>query len=163
MPDLNHAVKTRRKNLKKKWTGKAWQEKRLAFIKQRGGKCEWCESIERLTVHHPQRNSYGDQVYMDFYLSGCVLLCARCHAALHAGRVLCEGTHEDGENHYRWHDAEMCSYCFLKEHPEIIEKKRESARIKRKIQKGLRDKQKQSVQEWKDKHPKAKACLNSAG
>lgn len=112
-------TKTRRRNLKKKWTGKVWKEKREGFIKSRGGKCEWCGSTHKLTVHHPMRNSYGDQAYMDFYLSGCILLCISCHAAVHAGRTLCERHHDDGENHYRWHDAEMCGYCFLKEHPEI--------------------------------------------
>ena len=43
---------TRRKNLKKKWTGKEWKIARETFIKERGGKCEWCGSTERLTVHH---------------------------------------------------------------------------------------------------------------
>lgn len=156
-PDLAHAVSTRRKNLKKKWTGKVWKEKRLAFIKNRGGKCEWCGSTDRLTVHHPQRNSYGNEVYMDFFLSGCVLLCARCHAALHAGRVLCEREHEDGENHYRWHDAEMCSYCFLRENPEIVEKSKESKRKARKIQRELREMQKVKVQTWKKEHKRVKA------
>ncbi len=70
------------------------------------------------------------------YLSGCVLLCSRCHAALHTGRVICRNEHEDGEIHYRWHDAEMCSYCFLKIHPELIEQKArdKSAQRRRKVQ-----------------------------
>jgi len=123
---------SRRKNLTKTWSGKEWKEKRLAFIESRGGKCEWCGSTERLTVHHPMRNSYGNTAYMDFFLSGCTLLCSRCHSALHAGRVICEREHEDGEVHYRWHDAEMCSYCFLKLHPELKEqKKRDKNRAKR--------------------------------
>lgn len=123
-------TRTRRNNLRKKWSGKAWQEKRAGFIKSRGGICEWCGSKDHLTVHHPQRNSYGDTVYMDFYLSGCILLCRKCHAALHAGRTLCEYPHEDGENHYRWHDADKCSYCFLKEHPEIANKKKFEKKLK---------------------------------
>ena len=122
-PEITRTT-TRRKNLKKKWGGKEWKVKRLAFIDSRGGKCEWCESKERLTVHHPQRNSYGTSAYMDFFLSGCILLCSRCHAALHAGRVICEREHDDKEVHYRWHDAEMCSYCFLKLHPELKEQKK---------------------------------------
>lgn len=127
-------TKTRRKNLKKKWTGKVWKEKREGFIKSRGGKCEWCgikqgvylgkdekgrDRYLALTVHHPMRDSYGDMAYMDFYLSGCIVLCPSCHYATHHSRTLCERHHDDGENHYRWHDAEMCGYCFLKEHPEI--------------------------------------------
>jgi hypothetical protein len=154
IPDLVAAVKTRRKNLKKKWTGKKWKEARLGFIRNRGGKCEWCGSDKNLTVHHPMRNSYGDDTYMDFYLSGCILLCSKCHTAVHVGRVLCDRVHEDGENHYKWHDAEMCSYCFLKENPEILEKSKENKRIKRKIQRELRNKEKLRVQTWKLNHPK---------
>lgn len=140
---------TRRKNPKKKWSGKEWKAKRLAFIKDRGGKCEWCGSTEKLTVHHPQRNAYGDQVYMDLYLSGCVLLCNRCHKAIHSGLVLCEREHDDGKNHYRWHDADMCGYCFLKEHPEIVEKAAEAKREKRKRQRELRKSQAAKVKQWK--------------
>lgn len=140
---------TRRKNLKKKWTGKEWKIARETFIQERGGKCEWCGSTERLTVHHPQRNGYGDQVYLNFYLSGCVLLCSRCHAALHAGKVLCEREHADGEKHYRWHDAEMCSYCFLQEHPEIKELAEIARAEKRKRQRELRKAQAAKVKNWK--------------
>ena len=88
-----------------------------------GGKCSWCGSTQSLTVHHPSRNEYGSAAYMDFYLSGCVLLCRRCHQATHVGKVLCANEHEDGENHYKWHDSEYCSYCFFKLHPEYKEKK----------------------------------------
>lgn len=140
---------TRRKNLKKKWGGKEWKVAREKFIQERGAKCEWCKGTERLTVHHPQRNGYGDQVYLNFYLSGCVLLCSRCHAALHAGKVLCEREHADGENHYRWHDAEMCSYCFLQEHPEIKELAEIARSEKRKRQRELRKAQAQKAKEWK--------------
>ena len=132
-PPETTRTNTRRKNLKKKWTGKEWKLAREKFIQERGGKCEWCGSTDKLTVHHPMRNGYGDQVYLNFYLSGCVLLCSKCHAAIHAGLVLCERDHADGESHYRWHDAEMCSYCFLKIHPELKEqKKRDRNKAKRK-------------------------------
>lgn len=143
----------RRKTLNKRWSSKAWREKRLTFIKERGGRCEWCGSTQKLTVHHPQRDSYGDEVYMDLYLSGCILLCNRCHAALHAGRVICERDHDDGETHYRWHDAEMCSYCFKKEHPEVIEAAARAKRAKQKRQRELRKKEGQKVKAWKKANP----------
>jgi hypothetical protein len=130
-------VNNRRKNLNKTWSGKAWKEARIGFIESHGGKCEWCGSSEHLTVHHPMRNSYGPDVYLDFALSECVLLCRSCHAALHNGRVLCTREHPDGLNHYKWHDADMCGYCYLLEHPEIKEKKavakREQARNRRSL------------------------------
>lgn len=158
---------TRKNNLKKKWTGKEWKQKREGFIKDRGGKCEWCkhkqgeravsatdghEYIVRLAVHHPMRNVYGSDVYMDFYLSQCIVLCQACHTASDKGLELCEREHEDGLNHYRWHDAEMCGYCFLKEHPEILIKKKkekerlkEAAKVKRKLES-------EKVKKWKTEH-----------
>lgn len=151
------ATTTRRNNLKKKWTGKAWKEKRLAFIKTRGGACEWCGSSERLTVHHPQRNAYGDEVYMDFYLSGCVLLCSRCHAAIHAGMVLCEYQegvfHVDGNKHYRWHDAEMCGFCFIKVHPEVKIAAEKAKKEKLKRAREARKRQAAKAKQWKKDHP----------
>jgi hypothetical protein len=147
---------TRRTNLKKKWTGKQWKVAREGFIKSHGSKCEWCGHTDHLTVHHPQRNSYGDDVYLDFGLSECILLCRQCHAAVHAGRSLCERNHEDGENHYRWHDAAMCGVCFLKEHPEIIQKRKESEQKKRDNQKAARKIQSDKVKAWKKAHPKVK-------
>ncbi len=152
VPPEQTRTSTRRKNLKKKWGGKEWKIAREKFIQERGAKCEWCKGTERLTVHHPQRNGYGDQVYLDFYLSGCVLLCSRCHAAIHAGRVLCEREHADGEKHYRWHDAEMCSYCFLQEHPEIKELAEIARAEKRKRQRELRKAQAAKVKAWKEKN-----------
>jgi len=143
---------TRRKNLKKKWGGKEWKIAREKFIAERGGKCEWCEGTERLTIHHPMRNSYGDLAYMNFYLSGCILLCSRCHAALHAGKVLCEREHADGENHYRSHDAEMCSHCYLQEHPEIKELAEIARAEKRKRQREIRKAQAAKVKAWKEKN-----------
>lgn len=143
------ATKTRRNNLNKTWQSKAWKEARSGFIVSHGGKCEWCGSPEHLTVHHPQRNSYGPEVYLNFALSECILLCRSCHAGLHAGRVLCEREHEDGKNHYRWHDAEMCSYCYLKEHPEIKDKKdrakREANKKRRELAKAARRKFKEKI------------------
>lgn len=146
-------TQTRRKKLKKKWTGKEWQQKRLEFIEKMGRKCSWCGSTEYLTVHHPSRNEYGTDAYMDFYLSGCVLLCRRCHQATHVGKVLCTGEHEDGENHYKYHDAEMCNVCFHKAHPEI----KINAELKKQAMKDeakrRRQEQAAKVKKWKKEHP----------
>jgi hypothetical protein len=149
-------TKNRRKKLKKKWTGKEWQEKRLEFIKKHNGKCEWCGSTSRLNVHHPYRNGYGEQVYMDFYLSQCVLLCNKCHTAVHVGKVLCTNQHDDLENHYMWHDADMCGYCFLKAHPEIEENKRLKKEADRLLKKRL---SKEAKEKYLKEHPKPKNVL----
>ena len=134
------ATRSRRKNLKKTWTSKEWKAARLAFIKERGGKCEMCGYDKYLTVHHPFRNVYGKDAYDDFYLSGCILLCRSCHSATHAGMTLCKRDHPDGEKHYRYHDAEMCSYCYKLLHPEIKELQ-EIRKIRAKKKKKLLEKQ----------------------
>ena len=148
-------IDNRRKKLKKTWTGKLWKAKRLEFIKLHKGKCDWCGSTVTLTVHHPMRDAYGEEAYMDFYLSGCVLLCSKCHKATHVGKVLCDNVHEDGENHYKWHDALECGVCYNKAHPEI-----KTARLKKKadakaLKKKLMDDQKARVKEYKLSHKKA--------
>jgi hypothetical protein len=149
-------VSNRRKKLKKKWTGKIWQEKRLEFIRIKGGHCEWCGSTEYLTVHHPSRNEYGTDAYMDFYLSGCILLCRRCHQATHVGRTLCQNEHQDNENHYKWHDAEMCSYCFLKLHPEIKERQKAEKAALAKKKRDYDKQQRAKAKKWKADHPQKK-------
>ena len=113
--DLTVRTSNRKKKLQKTWAGKLWKEKRLEFIGDRG--CSWCGSKEYLTVHHPYRNSYGSELYMDFYLSQCVVLCRRCHSALHAGKVLCEC-----REHYRPFDAQECFVCYASKYPEVLEK-----------------------------------------
>ena len=146
-------TKTRRKNLKKKWTGKLWQEKRLEFIFKHGGKCIWCGSTTSLNVHHPHRNSYGDEAYMNFYLSGCVILCRACHTAVHVGKVLCENMHDDGKNHYKWHDADMCGVCYLKAHPEIKINAELKKQAVKDAQKRYRQEQAAKVKAWKKANP----------
>ena len=115
MVDLEKRTKKRRERLRDTWSSKEWKEKRLAFIGTQG--CSWCGSREYLTVHHPYRNGYGKELYMDFYLSQCVVLCRRCHAALHAGKELCSC-----KQGYKPFDADTCFTCYSKKHPEILEK-----------------------------------------
>jgi len=153
-------VTTRRKKLKTKWTGKLWREKRLEFITRMGGKCSMCGSTEYLTVHHPSRNEYGSDAYMDFYLSGCVLLCRKCHQAVHVGKTLCTNTHSDGVNHYRWHDAEMCTYCFLALHPEIKINAELKKQALKDAQKRYRQEQAAKAKAWKKEHPLKKSNAN---
>ena len=146
MVDLNKRITNRKKKLQKTWSGKEWKEKRLAFINGRG--CSWCGSKEYLTVHHPLRNSYGKELYLDFYLSQCVVLCRRCHSALHAGKVLCAC-----KEHYRPFDAEMCFTCYTKKFPEILEKVKFDKEQKQKEQKAYRRKK---YIESKEKYNKKK-------
>jgi hypothetical protein len=105
-----------------------------------------------LTVHHPMRDAYGEEAYMDFFLSGCMLLCSKCHKATHVGKVLCEKVHDDGENHYKWHDALECGVCYHKAHPEIKENQKKKVEATKALKKKLRDKQKADAKAWKERN-----------
>ena len=150
LPNLHHAVKTRRKKLNKTWQSKEWKEKRLAFINGRG--CSWCGSKEYLTVHHPYRSAYGKDLYIDFYLSGCVVLCRKCHSALHVGKTLCEC-----KKHYRPFDADMCFPCYCIKFPEALEKVKAYKEAQKASQKAYRKKRYQESKkkqlEWRKDHP----------
>lgn len=141
-PD-NIRIINRKKKLSKIWTTKEWKEKKTEFIK--GKVCSWCGTTEKLLPHHPYMNSLKDGTYMDFYLSGCIVLCTRCHFALHHGKKLCPKC----KKHYCSFDAEMCYPCYTKEHPEIIEAREKTKRhfkeLKKKRQKELREKFKASL------------------
>jgi hypothetical protein len=147
----NHKTKN-----KKKWSSKEWKIKREEFIISHGSFCDWCGSDSYLTVHHPYRNVYGKTTYDDFYLSECVLLCRSCHSATHAGMVLCtykEGIYHDGARHYRFHDAEKCSFCFKKEHPEVEIARKLAKNQREKRARDARKKQAERAKQWKKDHP----------
>jgi len=143
--DLNRRITTRRKRLQKTWSTKEWKEKRAAFIGDRG--CSWCGSKEYLTVHHPFRNGYGKELYLDFFLSQCVVLCRRCHSALHAGKVLCVC-----KKHYKPFDAEMCFTCYASKYPEVLEKVEIAKEQKKRKDKEYRHKQYLKQKQWKKDH-----------
>lgn len=153
MPNLEYSKKARRKKLTKTWQSKEWKDKKKAFIGERG--CSWCGSQEYLTVHHPFRNGYGPEIYMDFYLSKCVILCRRCHAALHKGLVLCQC-----KKHYRPFDAEECFTCYSTKYPEVLKKVKQYKEDQKEKQKVYRKKkyqeQKKKQDEWNKVHPKPK-------
>lgn len=138
-PDLEHAVKGRRKNLKKIWSGKEWKAAKEAFLKIYPN-CEMHKSaiirgkpliVPATIPHHPYRNSYQGH-YTDLELSQCVAYCARCHFALHKGLKLCQTC---GEHYHRW-DQEVCWACFCKNNPDVvkqIEDRKEIQRVEDKV------------------------------
>lgn len=111
------ATSTRRKQLKKTYASKEWKNNVKEFIS--GKKCEWCGTKEKLLAHHPYLQSYSDGTYVDLYLSGCMVLCNRCHFALHKGLILCKRCGKK----YHLVGADCCRDCFIAENPEITEKK----------------------------------------
>jgi len=72
--------------MSKPWQLSRWEKRRKEFIK--GKSCEWCGSRETLAIHHPQeRDSLTEAEYESF--EGTMILCKRCHFALHKGMHLC--------------------------------------------------------------------------
>jgi hypothetical protein len=143
LPDLNRAIKGRKKKLQKIWSTQEWKDKKAAFMKL----YPWCEmhlSVgihEPATVpHHPYRNGTGGH-YTDLELSQCVAYCKRCHFSIHHGRKLCPVC----KDAYPMWDAEMCWSCFCKQNPDIVEKIAEKKRKNKAIQKQLRNDQKKRV------------------
>ena len=136
----------RRAKLKKIWTSKEWKTKVKEFIGDRP--CQWCGSLEYRTAHHPYRSSYGESVYLDLYLSQCMVLCRRCHTALHKGLNLCPVC----KNRYKPVEAEYCFLCYCAAYPEVKEKHEQAKAEKKRIQKELRQQQAAKVKEWKKNH-----------
>lgn len=138
-------TKSRRKKLAKTWSSKEWKDRKAEFIK--GKVCSWCGATEKLLPHHPYINSMKDGTYLDFYLSGCIVLCTRCHFALHKGKKLCPKCKE----HYCNHDTEMCYGCFLEQNPGIKEKIELKKVLIRKKQKELRAASKERTKKYNTK------------
>lgn len=149
-PDLVKAVKGRRKNLKKIWSGKEWKERKATFLRV-NPECamhlEVGQHVPATIPHHPYRNSYQGH-YTDLELSQCVAYCNRCHFSLHKGRKLCPVC---GENYPRW-DQEMCWSCFCKQNPDVLKKIEVNRVIMKEKKKVLRAAEKVRVQAWKAKH-----------
>lgn len=146
-PDLNKAISTRRKNLNKIYNSKEWKNNVKEFTT--GKTCEWCGSTEKLTAHHPYRESYKNGDYIDLHLSACVVLCFRCHYAVHHNLLLCGVC---GKKYHRV-GADMCRDCFNKLHPEIVEAKKKKEEEFKSLKKRLRDEEKERVKQWKKEHP----------
>ena len=81
-------AKNRRKKLKKTWETDDWKTAKEEFV--RGRVCDWCGSEESLVPHHPRIEAYRDlKSYLDFQMAGCLVLCQRCHWAVHHARKIC--------------------------------------------------------------------------
>jgi hypothetical protein len=112
---------------RKLWTSARWRKKRKEYINACGGHCSWCGSTEYLVVHHPFLESYEDnEVYLNFYLSGCIVLCRRCHFAVHKGLVLCPRC----KKNYCSPRYEHCYSCLDTNTKTVIEERKEIYKMK---------------------------------
>lgn len=151
-PDLDRAVKGRRKNLNRIWSSKEWKEKKAEFLK----KNPYCAmhlsvglKVPAVLPHHPYRNSYKGH-YTDLELSACVAYCARCHFSLHHGRKLCPVCKEK----YPMWDQEVCRFCFDKANPGLIQARERFKEEQKAIKKKLRKEQSDKARAWKKEHQK---------
>lgn len=142
------ATQSRRKKLRRIWQSKEWKTKVKAFIADRP--CEWCGAKEYRTAHHPYRSSYGEDIYLDLFLSQCMVLCRKCHSALHKGLKLCPIC----KVKYAPNEAEMCFSCYCEKYPEVREKVDRAKTERKNRQREARKKQAQKVKEWKAKNGK---------
>ena len=95
--------------MRKPWQTPAWRKERSKLIKDKV--CEWCGSKEYLTIHHPQeKNSLTDEEYLS--LEGIIILCRRCHLAVHRGMHLCPKC----KKHYTHNQYDVCFNCLPESH-----------------------------------------------
>jgi predicted Fe-S protein YdhL (DUF1289 family) len=126
-------VKTRRQKLRTIWKSKEWKDAVRGFTN--GRSCEWCGATEKLTAHHPYYANEGD-IYLDLYLSGCLVLCNRCHFSIHHNLTICPNCRE----HYTRTGATVCFGCYLRANPEVAERITIAKEKKKRLQKELRKK-----------------------
>jgi len=107
----------RKRELQAIWNSKEWEERKLVFL--HGKSCQWCGSTTDLVPHHPDESLYKSrEKYFD--LSRCIVLCKRCHFALHHGRILCPNCHE----RYMPVGRDCCWNCLPDDERERIEIKK---------------------------------------
>jgi hypothetical protein len=112
--------------------------------------CEWCGTKVNTLVHHGYLESYKDGSYLDLNMVGCVVLCGRCHYAIHNDLELCKC------GKYTRRGNGMCRACFDKAHPDIRKAKDKKIADGKALQKRLRDEEKERVKQYKLDHPKPK-------
>jgi hypothetical protein len=136
-------IKGRRKGLNKIWATKEHKAKVKMFC---GGKtCQWCGTDQDLLAHHPFIESYKG-VYTDLELSGCIVLCKRCHFSLHKGYILCQVC----KKYFHRPGAEMCKRCYLENHPEVVQAREKFVRELKAKQKEAR---RMAQQKRNTRHP----------
>jgi hypothetical protein len=111
----NKRASNRKKANRKVWASPAWKAAVKEFTK--GKVCQWCGGTESLTAHHPYQSSYGNDTYINLYLSGCLCLCKSCHFSIHHNLILCPVC----KSHYMRLGADMCYGCYILKHPEVKE------------------------------------------
>ena len=143
----NVRISNRRKKLRTIWKSKEWKEAVKNYVGDKP--CQWCGGTERRTAHHPYYTS-TDDVYLDLYLSGCLVLCNRCHFAIHKGLTLCPNCRQ----RYMRIGSTVCYSCYLLNNPDIAEQTRRRKEEVKQLKKKLRDKFKEKVKAEKDRSRK---------
>lgn len=141
------ATENRRTTMSKTWQTVQWKKDVATFIA--GKSCEWCGSDVDLLAHHPYQNA-KDGAYSDLYLSGCIVLCNKCHFMYHRRHKRICPVCKIGWRHL---DTEMCYECHLKAHPglsELITARKEKIEMENRQRKNDRNAKNRAI---KKKHP----------
>jgi hypothetical protein len=141
------AAKNRRKTMSATWKTVAWKKAAKEFVA--GKSCEWCGSKEKLLPHHPYQNA-KDGVYPDLYLSGCVVVCNKCHFMYHRRhKKICPVCHKN----YRHLDTDMCYECWLKANPGIVAAREKALAEQRERNRQFKLARNATLRAKRDKHP----------
>ena len=128
-----------------------WFIQEVCYWYERKKPCSWCGSKISTLPHHPYSESYKNGTYTNLQMSGCVVVCNRCHYAIHHGLLLCKRCH----TRYHGVGADFCKSCWLELHPEIVKARADAQEKQRLLKKRLRDEEKARVKKWKLEHIKS--------
>lgn len=135
----------RRKKLSAIYKSPEWKAFKEKCINDAGGKCSWCGSTEALAPHHMLEYSYKTEWdYLD--PRNVVVLCKRCHFAVHHGKILCPKCRKN----YMRYENNCCYSCLPQADRDRIEaaiearerKKREMSDVRRRREKDARERAK---------------------
>lgn len=130
--------------MRKTWQTKEWKNAVKAFTK--GKRCQWCGSTDKITAHHPYYSSGSDPtIYLDLYLSGCIILCNRCHFAVHHSLILCPRC----KTHYMGIGADVCYSCYVLSNPALAESMEIAKEKKKRAQREYAKKKRLEAKEFK--------------
>jgi len=142
-------TKNHRKTMAQTWKTKQWKEEVKKFVE--GKTCEWCGSTEKLLAHHPYQDT-KDGIYSNLYLSGCIVVCSKCHFMYHRRHKKICPLCKTGWRHL---DTEMCYACYLKANPEIVSARKVVIQARKDTIKRMRnadkERQKKAYELWKEK------------
>jgi predicted HNH restriction endonuclease len=72
----------RQKEYRKYLKSEQWKQKREEVLERHGHKCVFCDSSNKLQVHHMNYDNVGNEGVLDLFV-----VCSGCHTRMHMGRA----------------------------------------------------------------------------